>query len=108
MPNGGGFQWADVAISPAFERYRVKPAGFGKLVIFRRSILKSTAAAFSGPMINSGRFSLFAQSETEYSARTVDLLRPSTAIHMLGLVTFELQEAVSASEPDPGRFQQAG
>ena len=40
-------------------------------------------------MINRGRFSLFARSAAAYSARTVDLVRESTVIDMLGLVTIE-------------------
>jgi len=57
-------------------------------------------------MINRGRFSLFAQTETEYSARTVDLVRRSTVIDMLGLLTLDYRK-LSAWETDPGRFQQA-
>jgi len=75
-------------------------------MISRRSILKSTALACGAPMVNRGRFSLFAQSETEYSARTVDLVRRSTVIDMLGLLTLDYRK-LSAWETDPGRFQQA-
>lgn len=75
-------------------------------MISRRSILKSTALAFGAPMVNRGRYSLFAQSETEYSARTVDLVRRSTVIDMLGLLTLDYRK-LSAWETDPGRFQQA-
>jgi hypothetical protein len=48
-------------------------------MICRRSVLKNAALALGAPMINRGRFSLFARSETEYSVRTVDLVRGSTA-----------------------------
>ncbi len=57
-------------------------------------------------MINRGRFSLFAQSETEYSVRAIDLVRRSTVIDMLGLLTLDYNK-LSAWEADPGRFRQA-
>ncbi len=57
-------------------------------------------------MINRGRFSLFAHSEAEYSVRTVDLIRRSTVIDMLGLLTLDYRK-VSAWGSDPGRFRQA-
>jgi membrane dipeptidase len=84
----------------------VKLAGFGELMISRRAILKSTALAFAAPMINRGRFSLFAQSETEYSARTVELVRGSTVIDMLGLLTLDYRK-LCTWETDPGLFQRA-
>jgi membrane dipeptidase len=58
------------------------------------------------PMINRGRFSLFAQSETEYSARTVELVQRSTVIDMLGLLTLDYRK-LSAWETDADRFQQS-
>jgi membrane dipeptidase len=57
-------------------------------------------------MINRGRFSLFARSETEYSTRTIDLVRRSTVIDMLGLLTMDFRK-LWAWEADPRRFQQA-
>jgi membrane dipeptidase len=57
-------------------------------------------------MINRGRFSLFAQSETEYSARTVDLVRRTTVIDMLGLLTLNYRK-LSGWETEPGRFLEA-
>jgi membrane dipeptidase len=75
-------------------------------VISRRSILKSAALSLGAPMINRGRFSLFAQSETEYSARTVDLVERSTVIDMLGLLTLDYRK-LSAWESDAGRFRQS-
>lgn len=57
-------------------------------------------------MINRGRFSLFARSETEYSVRTVDLVRRSTVIDMLGLLTLDYRK-LQVWESDPGRFRQA-
>jgi membrane dipeptidase len=72
----------------------------------RRSVLKGAAILLGGPMINRGRFSLFAQGETEYSVRTVDLVRRSTVIDMLGLLTLNYRK-LAAWETDPRRFQQA-
>lgn len=57
-------------------------------------------------MINSGRFPLFAQSAATYSARTVDLVRQSTVIDMLGLLTLDYRK-FSSWETDPARFRQA-
>lgn len=55
-------------------------------------------------MINLGRFSLFAQSNAAYSARTVDLVGRSTVIDMLGLITLNYKK-FSTWGTDPGRFQ---
>jgi membrane dipeptidase len=75
-------------------------------MISRRSVLKGAALSLGAPMINRGRFSVFAQSETEYSVRTVDLVRRSTVIDMLGLLTLDYTK-LSAWETDPGQFRQA-
>src|SRR6266404_2850843 len=83
-----------------------KLSGFGKLMLSRRSILKGAALATGAPMINRGRFSLFAQSETEYSARTIDMIRSATVIDMLGLLTLNYL-TMSTWQSDPARFQPA-
>ena len=61
--------------------------------ISRRKMLKLTAIAGAGmvaaPMLNFGRFRLFANSPTEYSARAVDLVRQSTVIDMLCVMTLD-------------------
>src|SRR5205807_4914517 len=75
------------------------------VMISRRTILKA-ALTLGAPMINRGRFSLFAQSGTEYSARTIDLVRGATVIDMLGLLTLNYRK-MSTWQTDPGRFQQA-
>jgi membrane dipeptidase len=75
-------------------------------MVSRRSILKSAAAVVCAPMINRGRFSLFAQSETEYSARTIDLVRSATVIDMLGLLTLNYRK-MSTWQTEPARFQPA-
>jgi membrane dipeptidase len=43
-------------------------------------------------MLNRGRFSLFAQNSTEYSTLTIDLVRSSTVIDMLGLLTLDYRK----------------
>jgi membrane dipeptidase len=75
-------------------------------MISRRTVLKGAALSLGAPMINRGRFSLFAQRETEYSVRTVDLVRRSTVIDMLGLLTLNYRK-LAVWETDPGRFRQA-
>src|ERR1700733_10930309 len=75
-------------------------------MISRRSLLKGVALSLAAPMINRGRFSLFAQSETDYSLRTIDLVRRSTVIDMLGLLTLDYKK-LSAWRSDPVQFRQA-
>src|SRR2546422_813282 len=59
--------------------------------ITRRELLKSAAGAGLGslaaPMINRGRYRLFAFSRKEYSARAIDLVGRSTVIDMLSPFT---------------------
>ena len=75
-------------------------------MVSRRSILTGAAVVVCAPMINRGRFSLFAHSETEYSARTIDLVRSATVIDMLGLLTLNYRK-MSAWQTEPARFQPA-
>jgi membrane dipeptidase len=57
----------------------------------RRDALKATlhvaAAVMSAPMINIGRFRLFAYTGAQYSERAIRLVRESLVIDMLGLLT---------------------
>jgi membrane dipeptidase len=57
----------------------------------RRDAVKATlhiaAAVLSAPMINIGRFRLFAYSGAEYSERTIRLVRESLVVDMLGLLS---------------------
>jgi membrane dipeptidase len=57
----------------------------------RRDALKVTlhiaAAVLSAPMVNIGRFRLFAYSGAEYSERAIRLVRESLVIDMLGLLS---------------------
>ena len=57
-------------------------------------------------MINRGRFSLFANIRSEYSVRALDLVRRSTVIDMLGLLTLDYRK-MSAWQTQPERFQPA-
>ena len=75
-------------------------------MLTRRSILKSAAICLGAPMINRGRYSLFAQTDTEYSARTIDLVNTATVIDMLGLLTLNYQK-MSSWQNEPARFQPA-
>ena len=62
-------------------------------LVTRREMLRRTAIAGAGilgaPMINLGRFRIFAGSPTEYSARAIDLVKQSTVIDMLSVLTLD-------------------
>ena len=75
-------------------------------MIPRRSVLKGAVLSLGAPMINRGRFSLFAQGEAEYSVRTIDLVHRSTVIDMLGLLTLEYRKLL-AWGTNPALFRQA-
>ncbi|HYL77368.1 MAG TPA: membrane dipeptidase [Bryobacteraceae bacterium] len=62
--------------------------------------------SLGAPLLNRGRFALFAQSDVVYSALTLDLVRTSTVIDMLGLLTLDYAK-LSAWRGQPGRFQAA-
>jgi len=57
-------------------------------------------------MINRGRFALFAKGAPEYSVRAVDLVRNTTVIDMLGLLTLNYRK-MSAWQLQPELFQPA-
>jgi len=62
-------------------------------VLSRRELLRRAAAASVGliaaPMLNLGRYQIFADSVKEYSARAIDLVRQSTVIDMLSPLTLD-------------------
>jgi membrane dipeptidase len=62
-------------------------------VLSRREMLRRAAGASLGliaaPMLNLGRFRIFANSPKEYSARAIDLVRQSTIIDMLSPLTLD-------------------
>lgn len=64
--------------------------------ISRRTMLAQSAtvslAAVAAPMINLGRYKLFANSATEYSARAIALMQRSIVIDMLGVFTLNFPD----------------
>jgi membrane dipeptidase len=58
------------------------------------------------PFINRGRFRLCAETSDEYSAATIDLVRGSTVIDMLGLLTLDFKK-LSAWQVRPEAFTAA-
>src|SRR5580698_4962548 len=75
-------------------------------MISRRSVLSAGVVSLAAPFLGKGRFSLCAQSGPTYSLRTLDLVRQSTVIDMLGLITLNYKK-LSSWESDPHRFQRA-
>jgi len=72
-------------------------------MLSRRRVLATGACVLAAPFINKSRFRLFAQSEAEYSATTVDLIRESTVIDMLGLLTLNWRK-LSTWRTEPASF----
>jgi membrane dipeptidase len=64
-----------------------------KNLMTRREALKRAALASAGalvaPMINRGRYQIFAGSPNEYSARAIELVNRSTVIDMLSVLTLD-------------------
>ena len=64
--------------------------------ITRRDMLKrsgvAAAAIVVAPMINRGRFRLFAGSSTEYSGKAIDLVGRATVIDMLAVLTLDFNK----------------
>ena len=62
----------------------------------RREILKKSFAAsvavIAAPMVNFGRFQLFANTTSAYSTRAIDLVGQSTVVDMLGLLTLDFNK----------------
>lgn len=65
----------------------------------RRKFIAQTATLLAAPMILKGSFPVFANSPTEYSTRTIDLMKQATVIDMLGLLSlnFPLMDKWSAN-----------
>ncbi len=76
----------------------------------RRGMLKLAAGASLGvlaaPMINRGRFQLFGQSTTRYSARAIDLVGRSTILDMLCVLTLDFAK-FDRWMKDPESFTEA-
>ena len=78
--------------------------------ISRRQMLAQSAAAslatLAAPMINLGRFRLFAQSTTEYSARAIALIQRTVVIDMLSVFTLNFPDQAKW-EANPETFTAA-
>src|ERR1700678_775308 len=71
-------------------------------MVSRRSALRSAVALLGAPFINRGRFDLFAATtastagvaakDAAYSVQTIDLVRESSVIDMLGLLTLDYKK----------------
>jgi len=81
-----------------------------KKKITRRELLRSAVGASAGilaaPMLNLGRFQLFAGSPAEYSARAVELVGRSTVIDMLSVLTLDFAKG-DKWMADPATFTAA-
>lgn len=68
----------------------------------RRRLLKGgVAAAFAAPMTNLGQFKVFAQSDTTYSTRAVDLVERSLVVDMLSIIADlgDMLDAMYSDQP---------
>jgi membrane dipeptidase len=76
--------------------------------ITRRESIKKLALAsaslVAAPMINRGRFRLFANSAAEYSTRAIDLVGSATVIDMLSVLTLDFNKGAKWLN-DPELFQ---
>lgn len=93
---------------PSFTRSRpvVKSS---RTNVTRRDVLKIAGAgllAAAAPMINRGRFRVFAFSPAEYSARAIDLIKRATVIDMLSPLTLNFPNQ-SKWFSDPESFKPA-
>jgi membrane dipeptidase len=70
---------------------------------FLRAGLLAGTGVLAGPMINRGRYNLFADTRSEHSARAVELVGRSMVIDMLGLLTLDWPK-LHAWQHDPGAF----
>jgi membrane dipeptidase len=79
-------------------------------LLSRRELLKKSVLASAGviaaPMINLNRFQLFANSTTEYSAKAIDLVRQSTVLDMLCVLTLDFNK-LNKWMADPESFTAA-
>lgn len=73
---------------------------------FLRAGLLAGTGVLAAPMINRGRFNLFADGKTGISARTIDLVGRSRVIDMLGLLTLDWPK-LYGWQRQPATFSQA-
>lgn len=90
--------------------YRIYKIQISNMKITRRDLLKQTTLASAGiiaaPMLNRGRFRLFAHTATEYSTRAIDLIGRATVIDMLAVMTLDFNKQAKWFA-DPESFQPA-
>lgn len=76
-----------------FKFYSMKQ---NKNMMARRELLKRAASAGAGliaaPMINFGRYRIFANSTKKYSARAIDLVGQATVVDMLSVLTLDFDK----------------
>jgi len=74
----------------------MKQEDSNKGTISRRTMLRMAgiagAAAIGAPMLNFGRFRVFAGTEEEYSTRAIDLVKEATVIDMLSILTLDFNK----------------
>ena len=82
---------------------------------FLRAGVLAGASTLGAPMLNLGRFRLFADDRIEHSGRAIDLVAKATVIDMLGLLTLDwpkldlwLREPQRFAAADLRRFQGSG
>jgi membrane dipeptidase len=91
----------------------------GDNTISRRRMLKlagiAGAGAIAAPMLNFGRFRVFAGSATEYSARTIGLIEQATVMDMLSILTLDFnkqdkwfKDPESFTDADFAPFKESG
>ena len=59
---------------------------------FLNKSFAASVAVIAAPMVNIGRFQLFANVPTEYSTRAIDLVRQSSVVDMLSLLTLDFNK----------------
>ena len=77
----------------------------------RRLLQSAVAAAVAAPMLNFGRYQVFAADTTEYSARAIELVERSLVIDMLGVLKLDFTPeayALPASEEEAVMFRGSG
>jgi membrane dipeptidase len=75
-------------------------------VFSRRNFLPAAAGTLAAPFFSRRRFSLFAGSTLAYSTLTLDLVRDSLVVDMLGLLTLNYRKLIDW-ETNPKSFQAA-
>lgn len=91
----------------------MKSRSFSRRDVLRRSAI-AAATVVGGPFISVGRYRVFAQTSTTYSARAIKLVSESVVIDMLGLLALGpnrskwMKDPDSFTEADLQRFKDSG